>query len=99
MQAEPIEPIPQETQAPGNGGGEEQPQETEVEQGTETSSEPVIIQETEALPDTEEIPEIGLEGETSDSPLGEIKAYRILHYRTKPYKGEGTKEKTLCFFL
>lgn len=98
LQAEPIEPIPQETQAPGNGGGEEQPQETEVEQGTETSSEPVIIQETEALPDTEEIPEIGLEGETSDSPLGEIKAYRILHYRTKPYKGEGTKEKPYVFF-
>lgn len=82
----------------GETGGEKPPQETEGVKETEPTSHPITVQETEALPDTEEIQEIGMEEEAEISPLGGIKAYRILDDRAKPYKGEGTKEKPYVFF-
>lgn len=61
-------------------------QETETQAQTEAETQP---------PDTETWPE---EEETESSPLEKIKALKKITYKSKPYKGSGTKEEPYVFF-
>ena len=68
----------------GTAGGETTQQtESQTPESTTPSTEPSYPAETESEPETEE--------ETEDSPLAKTKAYQKLDYKTKYYKGSGTK--------
>lgn len=68
----------------GTAGGETTQQtESQTPESTTPSTEPAYPAETESEPETEE--------ETEDSPLAKTKAYQKLDYKTKYYKGSGTK--------
>ncbi len=70
--------------APERPGGETTQQtESQTPESTTPSTEPAYPAETESEPETEE--------ETEDSPLAKTKAYQKLDYKTKYYKGSGTK--------
>lgn len=58
----------------------------------EDITEPTTESESESETETE------TETEIETSPLGRLKAHKVLNYRTKPYRGEGTKEKPYVFF-
>ena len=67
------------------GGGDNAKQtESQTPESTTPSTEPAYPAETESEPETEE--------ETEDSPLAKTKAYQKLDYKTKYYKGSGTKK-------
>lgn len=66
---------------------------------TESEGPKLPAEETEDtnLPSTEEQPEIEQEEEET-SPLDKIKAQKRLTYKSKPYKGTGTKDDPYVFF-
>ena len=66
------------------GGETTQQTESQTPESTTPSTEPAYPAETESEPETEE--------ETEDSPLAKTKAYQKLDYKTKYYKGSGTKK-------
>ncbi len=71
----------------GTAGGETTQQtESQTPESTTPSTEPAYPAETESEPETE------TEEETEDSPLAKTKAYQKLDYKTKYYKGSGTKK-------
>ena len=97
-----ITPEPDTPQEPTTPAGTEPatPDATEpVQTEPQTDSDGTLIinpGEDGTEPTTESETETETEIETS--PLGRLKAYKVLNYRTKPYKGEGTKEKPYVFF-
>ena len=101
-----ITPEPDTPQEPTTPAGTEPatPDATEpVQTEPQTDSDGTLIinpgeDGTEPTTESETETETETETEIETSPLGRLKAYKVLNYRTKPYKGEGTKEKPYVFF-
>ncbi|MDO5426175.1 MAG: hypothetical protein Q4F41_20975, partial [Eubacteriales bacterium] len=74
--------------------------ETPTEPVTETPTEPTTEPETIVLDDEPETQPTESESETEseESPLADVKAYSKLNYKSKPYKGDGSKENPYVFF-
>ncbi|MDY3919900.1 MAG: hypothetical protein SOZ59_13040, partial [Candidatus Limivivens sp.] len=100
----PTEPVTEAPTEPVTEAPTEPVTEAPTEPVTEAPTEPMTeapqteTQDTEPPTETETESETESETEPETSPMGNVKAYSKLNYKSKPYKGEGTKEDPYVFF-